>query len=90
MLATGTPMDAAGLPASCHSKGQSTHSRLGQLLVLQLLNTLIYYFHGRVQTVNLVDGRLANSRGIWSENGVAHGMESQPKFALLHEFVEEI
>ncbi|MGC0773098.1 MAG: hypothetical protein WB543_09190, partial [Candidatus Acidiferrum sp.] len=68
----------------------SNQSRLCQLLVLQLLNTLIFYLHGRVQTVNLIDSQFANSRGIWLENVVADGMESQPKLVLLHELVEEI
>src|ERR1700693_3945493 len=77
-----------------HRQGEPTpssnQSRLCQLLVLQLLNTLIFYFHGRVQTVNLIDSQFANFWGIWLENVVADGMESQPKLVLLHALAEEI
>lgn len=55
----------------------------------QLTETGIIYFHRRMQELNLVDDRFADSAGIRIKNVIAHYVKRQIKFMLPHELVEQ-
>jgi hypothetical protein len=58
---------------SVDSDCESRFSR--QLPILQVLNTVIDYFHLGVQTANLFNSRVAYGQGVCFENVVAHNMK---------------